>query len=335
MAEGPHLNLTLLGGFRLTINQQPQTAINQPQQQVLLAYLVLHTHAPQLRRQVAFLFWPDSSEARAYANLRRALHKLRHDCPAIEHFLVSTSTTLAWQRTPTFTLDVLTYESLLEQAAASPDPDRRCRLLQQSAACYRGELLPGCYDEWLLAKREDLNQQQLQLLHQLVDGLASAGDHAAAIHYAGELCRHDPFREESYRRLMTLHEANDDRAAALRIYHDCVAMLERELGIDPGPETQAIYQRLLKHSVATVDVKPSPVHSNTTRIPRLVGRAVELQQLQTAWRQASTGEPHLLLIQGEAGIGKTHLAEAFLSWGRQRNHLAIQTRAYAAEGQLS
>ncbi|MCB0190122.1 MAG: bacterial transcriptional activator domain-containing protein, partial [Caldilineaceae bacterium] len=255
------MHVALLGGFSLTVNEQPQTTINQPQQQSLLAYLMLQTYIPQLRRQIAFLFWPDSSESRAYANLRRALHKLRNDCPAVNHFLVSTATTLAWQRPAEFALDVATYEALLQQATATTERVHRCRLLRQAVAMYCGELLPGCYDDWLLAERERLNQQQLHLLHQLTDLLAAEGDFAAAIHYATELRSSDPFSEQSYRLLMTLHEASGDRAAALRIYHDCVAMLQRELDVEPGPETQAIYQRLRDRRAPVRTVEPVPVRT--------------------------------------------------------------------------
>ncbi len=57
--------------------------------------------------------------------------------------------------------------------------------------------------------------------------------------------------------------------------------------------------------------------------------------MQAAWHKARLGEAHLLLIQGEAGIGKTHLAEALLTWARQHDQLTVYTRAYAAEGQLT
>ncbi len=335
MSTIPRLHVALLGGFSLTVNEQPLTTINQPQQQSLLAYLMLQTRTPQLRRQIAFLFWPDSNEARAYANLRRALHKLRHDCPVVNHFLVSTATTLAWQRTAEFAVDVATYEALLQQAATTPERAHRWRLLRQAAAIYRGELLPSCYDEWLLAERERLHQQQLQLLHQLTDALTAEGDFAAAIHYATELRSSDPLREQSYRLLMTLHEQWGDRAAALHIYHECEAMLARELGVEPGPELQTIYRRLLDRRTPAHRVEALPTLSHTPSSPTLVGRAGELQQLLAAWQRASAGQPHLILIQGEAGIGKTHLAEALLTWASQRNQLTVQTRAYAAEGQLS
>ncbi|MCB0109488.1 MAG: AAA family ATPase, partial [Caldilineaceae bacterium] len=78
-----------------------------------------------------------------------------------------------------------------------------------------------------------------------------------------------------------------------------------------------------------------PIAQSIATSSKLVGREREWQQLLGAWQHTREGHPHLLLIQGEAGIGKTHLAEALVKWARQHNQLAIHIRAYAAEGQLS
>ncbi|MCB0121965.1 MAG: DUF2791 family P-loop domain-containing protein, partial [Caldilineaceae bacterium] len=207
-------------------------------------------------------------------------------------------------------------------------------LFRQAAAAYQDDLLPGCYEEWLLTERARLKQLQLHLLHHLTVLLAEAGDDAVAIHYAGELCRCDPLREQSYRLLMSCHAACGDRAAALRTYHDCVAVLDSELGVEPEPETQALYQRLLNHG--TIAAVAAPLTTRSVALDHiLVGRTAEWQQLLASWQQAGAGASRLVLIQGDAGIGKTHLAEALLTWARQRGQLTVHTRAYAAEGQLS
>jgi DNA-binding SARP family transcriptional activator len=66
------LQLQLLGGFQLLVSGEP-VLIQQARLQSLLAYLLLHRNLPQARQQLAFLFWPDSTEAQARANLRKAL----------------------------------------------------------------------------------------------------------------------------------------------------------------------------------------------------------------------------------------------------------------------
>src|SRR4249919_325076 len=80
----PTLQIQLLGAFSLIYNDQLVTTIHQARLQSLLAYLVLHRHAPLSRQHLAFLFWPDSSESRAHTNLRQALHLLRSAWPAVD-----------------------------------------------------------------------------------------------------------------------------------------------------------------------------------------------------------------------------------------------------------
>src|SRR4051812_34927466 len=106
----PNLRIQLLGEFRLFANDQPLTSLNKPRQQALLAYLLLHRHAPQSRQQVAFSFWPDSSEGQAYTNLRKLFFQLRQALPAADTFLSATSLTLGWRLDSSFRLDVAELE---------------------------------------------------------------------------------------------------------------------------------------------------------------------------------------------------------------------------------
>ena len=81
----PHIRL--LGDFSLIYADQQVTNLNTMRLRSLLTYLVLHRDAPQQRQHLAFLFWPDTTEAQARNNLRQLLHQLRQAFPAIEHFL--------------------------------------------------------------------------------------------------------------------------------------------------------------------------------------------------------------------------------------------------------
>src|SRR5205823_9870400 len=69
--------------------------------------------------------------------------------------------------------------------------------------------------------------------------------------------------------------------------------------------------------------------------PTLIGRNQEWKALQEAWHAASAGEPRYVLVTGEAGVGKSRLAEEFLLWASQQGVVTAKTRSYAAEGQLS
>ena len=154
-----------------------------------------------------------------------------------------------------------------------------------------------------------------------------------AIRYAQRLLGLDPLSEDLYRRLMHLFALNNDRASALRVYHTCVTTLQREMGVDPDPATREAYERLMQQETPFIPARAQQTLLAAT--PTLIGRAREWEALQDAWHAASTGEPRFVLVTGEAGIGKSRLAEEFLLWASQQGAVTAKTRSYAAEGQLS
>ena len=93
----PLLRIQLLGDFQLIEDGVAVTQLNRPRLHALLAYLLLHRQAPQSRQQIAFLFYPDSTEAQAHTNLRQLLHVLRRSWPGADCFLSIEASTLAWR----------------------------------------------------------------------------------------------------------------------------------------------------------------------------------------------------------------------------------------------
>jgi predicted ATPase/DNA-binding SARP family transcriptional activator len=332
----PALHLRLLGDFSLLYNDQQVTTLNTMRLRSLLTYLVLHRDVPQPRQHLAFLFWPDTTEAQARNNLRQLLHQLRQAFPAVEHFLAVDTHLVHWHPVAACHLDVAEFEQALTLADAATRQSDQCTLqdaLEQADCLYRGELLPGCYDEWILLEREQLRQRHQQVLERLLRLFEGQGDHVTAIRYAQRLLGLDLLSEDLYRRLMRLHVLNNDRASALHVYHTCVSTLQREMGIDPDPATREAYERLMQHEMPVIPV--SVQHMLLAATPTLIGRKLEWKALQEAWHAASTGEPRFVLVTGEAGIGKSRIAEEFLLWASQQGIITAKTRSYAAEGQLS
>ncbi len=330
------LHMRLLGDFSLALDDEPVTGVNTARLHSLLAYLVLHRDTPQFRQHLAFRFWPDSSEAQARNNLRQTLHALRLALPNADAFLAADTNTLRWRPDAPLTLDVADFEQALRQAgAAAPENghDAALAALEQAASIYRGDLLPACYDEWIMPERERLRQRHLQALDQLLQLLEARGDYAAAIGYAQRLIRHDALNEDAYRDLMRLLALKGDRAGAVRVYYTCATTLQRELGVAPSPPTRAAYEQLLRmEDMAAPAEEPRPA---LAVIPSLIGRDREWRQLQAAWERAQAGAPVFVLVTGEAGIGKSRLAEEMLRWCAQRGATTAKTGCYAAEGRLS
>jgi len=332
----PTLHIKLLGGFQLVAGETPVSGIDLPRVQSLLAYLLLHSNAPQSRSHLAYLFWPDSTESQAHTNLRNIVHRLRQALPNADAFLQIDRQTLSWKpatQDAPWTLDVLDFEKAIGEVEQSRYVAADRQAVERAVKLYRGDLLPSCYDEWILSERDRLRQVFLKALERLIDLQEQVRDYDAAISTAQDLLRHDPLHEGTYRHLMRLYTTSGDRAAALRIYHTCSTFLERELAAQPSRATREIYERLLRNEGTLGEQEPS--HPMLMAAAPLVGRQQEWAQLLAALHNATAGRPHVFLLSGEAGIGKTRLAEELFTWvGRQGIATAI-ARCYAAEGELS
>src|SRR5581483_3293841 len=219
------------------------------------------------------------------------------------------------------------------QAERAKDTCAMQRALDQVICLYRGDLLPHCYDEWILPERDRLRQLFLSAAEHLIVLLEEERSYEDAIAVAQQLLRQDPLHEATYRRLMRMHALRGERAAALRIYHNCVTVIERELAIEPGAATRDLYESLL-HAQAPVESKTGPLTARGAA-PPLLGRQAEWRHLQEIWRTVITGKPQLLILSGEAGIGKTRLAEEMKVWVGRQGMTVASARCYGAPGQLA
>lgn len=122
--------------------------------------------------------------------------------------------------------------------------DSMLATLEQALAFYRGELMPGWYDDWVLAERERLHGLYVGGLLQLMNCQAARNLPDAAIATGRQILKLEPLHETVHRRLIELYVANGQPAAAERQYRDCFRLLMEELGAAPCSETQSTYARL-------------------------------------------------------------------------------------------
>src|SRR5262249_17576200 len=297
------LHMSLLG--EKTIADETGVLTSSSRALALIAFLAAHPGSPQARQRIAGLFWPESPDPQALTNLRRELHHLRR-LLGREHSLVVTSTDLCWRDTPTCRVDMRVFsverDAALAAAAAGDDAgvlEHATRALAQ----YKGELVPGVYDDWLLGARQELERQCVDMCDLVCATWTRTGDLSGAVDAARRRIQLQPLEEVGYRTLMRLQADLGDRAGAVSTYHHCASVLERELGVSPDPATQQAFRRLM----ATADPAGARWPAAGPAISRsgyvaatLVGRSAELSLLQDLWQTAAAGQPGLALAPGRA-----------------------------------
>jgi len=320
-----HLFLHLLGGFHL-YHGQILDVLN-IRHQLLLAYLALHATQAIPRSELAFKLWADSSEEQALTNLRKALYHLKQ----IGDFIQTDAHTL--QLNQKIQLDITDFVAALDSAerARVDNPQAEQTALETATAFYKGDLLPSLYEDWLIPERERLRNRFIQATDRLIALLEARQHYRDAIKHAQRLLQTDNLREDTYRTLIRLHALNNDRAAALNVYHTCAGILSKELGVEPDSSTRELYERLLKSEAQPIKIN-IPVRPISTP---LVAREQEWKKLLSEWKKASNGELRTFLLSGEAGIGKTRLAEELLDWASRQGIRTAFAASYSAEGQIS
>lgn len=333
----PVARIRLLGEFQAVFAGVDVPSLGSTRLQSLLAYLLLHRDAPQPRQRLASALWPDSSEAQARTNLRHLLHTLRQCVPDAPRYLEITSRTVRWRPDAAVWFDVGAFEDLLTSgacgasiSATEASGEARRDALREAVELYGGDLMDGCGDEWLVAERDRLRRRHLDALAELAQLCEARDEPAEAIRYAEQLLRLDELREDVHRQLMRLHAGRGDRATAIRIFHLCSTTLERELGVAPSAPTRAAYQALLAAEAGAPMAQPE-----RTAGPPMVGRSAEWARLAAALRSAQARTAQLVVVTGEAGVGKSRLVEEFRRSFVRTGGIACEARCYPAEGPLA
>ncbi|MCL6534375.1 MAG: hypothetical protein K6U12_14010, partial [Armatimonadetes bacterium] len=298
------LRVQLLGGFQVERDGVALTAFHSQKAQSLLAYLLVYRDRAHPRSVLAALFWGESDEARAQANLRNALYSLRHALEGPQgrfgQYILTEGSAVRFHPKGSYALDVAEFEETIESALHTAG-EERATLLNKAITLYKGDLLPGFYDDWVFIEQEHLRELYLQALKELAAHYTEHRDYAHAIAWARQLLSISPLQEEMHRALMQLYALTGDRTAALQQYTECEAILQRKLNAVPLPETQALYKKLLRGA---------PIEAAPKEIPKLpavpfVGRERELNTLQMLWQTVQHGQGQAIFIGGEVGVGKT------------------------------
>src|SRR6266487_3146670 len=322
----------------------------------LLVYLAVEggTHP---RKTLSESFWPELDAEHGRAALRATLLELRkllersHGPGERAHLLIERDT-LGFDQGSPLILDLRLVESASKQVGLgieSLEGQARGAVLaqlEQAMHLASGPFLASFtlrdsqfFDDWTRQQRAYWHLR----VHQLFDALSMlyerAGDGERAIETVSRWLGFDPLNEEGYRRLMRLRFSQGDRTGALRAYARGRAVLADQLQVEPEPETVALAKRIrhtapfLSPQVRSLQPSPGQPPANLLDGPFL-GRSAEFGTLIKCYQHVHAGQPQLVLLEGETGIGKTRLTAEFIGWAQAQGAEVLVGRALQTRRQL-
>ncbi len=318
----------------------------------LLLYLAVEG-GMHSRAKLAAFFWPDSESPVARKALRNALVLLRHlldhhdASPAQHTHLLSSGDLLGLDPQTPRDLDLEVVQSAWNQAQRLTTPhtqEQRAALVtpvEHALSLVHGPFLDGFwlgedapFDGWV----EQQRQQWQVRLPVLFDHLSSWQEESGEMEQAkATLVRWlalDPLAEEACRRLMRVHLAQGDPTAAWQVYATCRERLAEALQIKPSAETVALATRIRASAAAHSSAATVPRRAHTERVPPLVGRQASFSQLVRSLQQVCGGQPQAVVVEGEAGIGKTRLAREWEAWAAAQGALVLAGQSFEMGGRL-
>lgn len=345
MPETDGLTIALLGppvievdGLPLKVDTRKATA--------LLAYLVV-TARPMSRDAIASLLWPESDPERARAALRRTLSTVR---TALDGRWLSTNRELVSLDDDGVRFDLADLRAAVAECethehAKSGTCARCVPLLEAAETLVRGSFMEGFvlrgsveFDDWQQLLDGTVRREHAAILDRLCDAHVETGDLARALATAERRLALDPLHEPAHRNVIRLLALTGDRSTALEQYRECVRALDRELGVRPLDETTDLYHSILEGTFATRSplVAATSVASDDLPISRydLVGREQPFGALCAAL-DGLEQDGRVVALVGEAGIGKTRLAQEFAAHAAAQERVIASARAFPDERELA
>ncbi|MDH3500650.1 MAG: AAA family ATPase, partial [Acidimicrobiia bacterium] len=304
------LRVELFGGFHLLSNGEP---IRPPASRVarsLLAYLLLNRGRSHERSRIVGIFWAEEAETDGRRKLSQNLWRIRQALDPIGYAGLIESDGDGISIADGLDVDVDVVEFVAGTTASlDAGSEASVRSLLSAVELYRGELLHGFYEDWVVEEQRRTAELYHQALSRLVQALKAIGANDEALIYARKLTWQEPLREEAHREVMRLCVLLGRPMEALRQYELLENDLYRDLGVEPEPATTSLFETI----AARRDAEAPPVANEP--VPRhpgggpFVGRQAERTRGVDIIEQTIAGHGSVVLLEGDPGSGKTRLLD--------------------------
>ena len=239
--------IDMLGGLVVRQRSRDIRRFRTQKTAALLAYLAYFKQRSSPRDVLIELFWPDSTLDAARSNLSVALSALRRQLeePGVPTGAILIADHAQVHLNPdAYTSDVEETGQFANAAQVESDADKR--LTKQIAAVdlYKGDLLPGFYEDWVVTERDRLRDGYLSTLKDVVITCAKTRQYERAIEYSHRMVRADPIREGTYLNLMRLYLAVGRPEDAVYQYEALETHLRKELQTVPSAQLREVAEKI-------------------------------------------------------------------------------------------
>lgn len=250
------LAIRLFGEFAATDPRGAPLPVSNRRTQALIIYLALRLDSGGTMREAGELLF---GYAEARDHVTELLSDLRHTFRFLPKELVVVDGDAIRFNPSAVTVDAQQFEMLASRSALSN--------IRAAADLYQGNLLETytsgvrAFDDWIGERRLHYWRLALRVLGQLLAAQIKAGWWESAADTASRLLGLDSSQEVVHRTLMRLQLEQGRPDAALRRYHECADILQRDFGLQPGPETERVHEEIL----AALEKTPAPreVHGSS------------------------------------------------------------------------
>lgn len=366
------ISLRTLGPFRVECDAQPLT-VDTRKALAMLVYLCVERRA-HTRDALADLLWPEYDQIHARSTLRRTLSTLNAALPQA-YLCSQRDTIAVNEHAALYLDVDAFHELLARCRAhhhGSSDVHVAClEPLSEAVELYQGDFLADFhvrgatgFEEWQLEKRDYLRRELAESLERLTRILIARHAFSDALPYARHWLQLDVLHEPAHRYMMRLLDWSGQRSAALQQYRECMRILDRELGVAPLEATTRLYEAIKEHRAPQAPPLRSGTAARAVMVPGMGGvtsRSVPDNRLESERPASSQNRPspepfvgrerewkivldvyestesggRILVLEGEAGIGKTRLITELAAHALHAGARPISAQCYEGEESLA
>ncbi len=309
----PTVKVTLLKTPSMILDGE---AVRLPYRKAEAAFYYLLVNGKASRSEMTHLLWGDFPEDTARKNLRNALYKIRKT--------VGEETIL----TPNQKELILNPEWRWHTDLEAFLSEGKNAWKQYHQAFLKGFSVKDAeeFENWMMEKRQEYEEIYLRKLHQGIKKADEEGDLERILELGKALIRQDEFDEEARRKVMEAYAEKGQYHRAIQEYEETVKILKEELGIQPEAKTKELYKKVFGQRQPEVSAEMKKEKQ------QLFGREKEWQQLQVQIDQFYQQKtPKLIMVCGEAGIGKTLLVQSFVENELSTDMEVLEANCYKQE----